>query len=44
MKVCNSGLIIDDFEMKGKEPVVMERFATERIVEDIALKIFLVRW
>ena len=36
----NSGLIIDDFKMEGKVPVVIERFTIERIVEDIALEIF----
>ena len=41
MKVFfNSGLIIDDFKMKGKVPVVIDRFSIERIVEDIALEIF----
>ena len=42
MKVfSNSGLIIDDFKIEGRVPVVMERFTIERIVGDIALKIFL---
>ena len=36
----NSGLIIVYFKMKGKVPVIMERFTIERIVEDIALEIF----
>ena len=36
----NSGLIIDDFKVKGKIPVVMERFTIERIIEDIALESF----
>ena len=36
----NSGLIIDDFKVEGKVPVVMERFTIEMIVEDIALEIF----
>ena len=36
----NSGLIIDDFKVEGKETVVMERFTIERIVGDIALEIF----
>ena len=40
MKVFNSGLIIDDFKMEEKVPVVMERFTIERIVEDMALAIF----
>ena len=41
MKVLfNSGLIMDDFKVEGKGPVVMERFTIERIVEDIALEIF----
>ena len=35
----NSGLIIDDFKVEGKVPVVMERFTIERIVGDIALEI-----
>ena len=35
----NSELIIDDFKVEGKLPIVMERFTTERIVGDIALKI-----
>ena len=35
----NSELIINDFKVEGKEPVVMERFAIERIVGDIALEI-----
>ena len=38
--IFNSGLIIDDFKVKGKVPVVMERFTIERIVGDIALEIF----
>ena len=41
MKVFfNSGLIIDDFKVEGKVPVVMERFTIERIVGEIALEIF----
>ena len=36
----NRGLIIDDFKVEGKVQVVMERFTSERIVGDIALKIF----
>ena len=36
----NSGLIIDDFKVEGKVPVVMERFAIERIVGEIVLEIF----
>ena len=36
MKVFNSGLIIDDFKVEGKVPVVMERFTIERIVGDRA--------
>ena len=41
MKVFfNSGLIIDDFKVEGKIPVVMERFTIKRIVGDIALEIF----
>ena len=39
----NSGLIIDDFKVEGKVPVVMERFTIKRIVEDIALEIFFSR-
>ena len=41
MKVFfNSGLIIDNFKVEGKVPVVMERFTIERIVGNIALDIF----
>ena len=41
MKVFfNSGLIMDDFKVEVKIPVVMERFTIERIVGDIALEIF----
>ena len=41
MKVYfNSGLIIDDFKVEEKVPVVMERFTIKRIVGDIALDIF----
>ena len=41
MKVFfNSGLIIDDFKVEWKIPVVMERFTIEKIVGDIALEIF----
>ena len=36
----NSGLIMDDFKVQGKVPVVMERFTIERIVGDIGLEIF----
>ena len=36
----NCGLIMDDFKVEGKVPVVMDRFAIERIVGDIALEIF----
>ena len=36
----NSGLIIDDFKVEGKIPVIMERFTIERKGEDIALDIF----
>ena len=32
-------MIIDDFKVEGKVPVVMERFTIERIVGDIALEI-----
>ena len=39
MKVFNSGLIMDDFKVEGKIPVVMERFTIERTVGDIALEI-----
>ena len=31
-----SGLIIDDFKVEGKVPVVMERFTIERIVGDFS--------
>ena len=31
---------MDDFKVEGKVPVVMERFTIERIVGDMALKIF----
>ena len=31
---------MDDFKVKGKVPMVMERFNIERIVGDIALEIF----
>ena len=34
----NSGLIMDDFKVEGKVPVVMERFTIERIVGDNALE------
>ena len=40
MKVFNSGLIMDDYKVEEKVPVVMERFTIERIVGDIALKFF----
>ena len=36
----NSVLIIDDFKVEGKVPVVMERFTIERILGDIALEMF----
>ena len=36
----NSALIIDDFKVEGKVPVVMEGFTIKRIVGDIALEIF----
>ena len=36
----NSGLIINDFKVEGKLPVVMEKFTIEMIVGDIALEIF----
>ena len=36
----NSGLIKDDFKVKGKVPVVMKRFTIQGIVGDIALEIF----
>ena len=32
MKVFNSGLITDDFNVEGKVPVIMERFTIEGIV------------
>ena len=32
-------LIMDDFKVEGKVPVVMKRFTIERIVGDIALEI-----
>ena len=36
MKVFfNNRLIIDDFKVEGKVPVVMERFTIKRIVGDI---------
>ena len=41
-KVFNSELIIDDFKVEGKVPVVMERFTIERIVGDISLDIFVI--
>ena len=41
MKVLfNRGLIIDDFKVEGKVPVVMESLTIERIVGDITLEIF----
>ena len=40
MQVFISGLIINDFKVEGKVPVVIERFTIERIVGDIALVIF----
>ena len=41
MKVfINSGLIIDDFKLEGKVPVVTEKFTIERVVGDISLEIF----
>ena len=36
----NSGVIIDDFKVEAKVPVVMERFTIERIVGDISLESF----
>ena len=36
----NRGLIMDDFKVEGKVPMVMERFTIERTVGDIALEIF----
>ena len=36
----NSELIIDDFKVEVKVPVVMERVTVKRIVGDIALQIF----
>ena len=40
MKVFfNNGLIIDDFKVEGKVPVVIERFTIERRVGEIALDI-----
>ena len=36
----NSGLVLNDFKVEGKVPVVMERFTIQRIVGDIALKVF----
>ena len=36
----NSGLIMVDFKVEGKVPVVMEKFTIWRIVGDIALEIF----
>ena len=44
MKVFNSGLIIDDFKVVGKAPVVMERFTIERIVGDLRWKFSDVQW
>ena len=41
MKFLSSRLIMDDFKVEGKVPVVMERFTIERIVGDIALEISL---
>ena len=35
----NSDLIIDDFKVEWKVPVVMDRFTIKRIVGDIALEI-----
>ena len=40
MKVFNSGLITDDFKVKGKVTVVMERYTIEKTVGDISLDIF----
>ena len=34
----NSGLILDDFKVEGKVPVVMEIFTIEGIIGDIALE------
>ena len=36
----NSKLIMDDFKVEGKVPVVMERYTIERTVGDIAVEIF----
>ena len=36
----NNGLIVDIFKVDGKVAVVIETFTIERIVGDIALKIF----
>ena len=36
----NSELIINDFKVEGKVPVVLGRYIIERIVGDIALEIF----
>ena len=33
-------MIIDEFKVEGKVPLVMERFTIEGIVGDIALEIF----
>ena len=33
-------MIIDEFKVEGKVPVVMKRFTIERIVGDITLEIF----
>ena len=39
MKVFFNGMIIDDFKVEGKVPVVRERFTIEGIVGDITLEI-----
>ena len=39
--VVKERLIIDDFKVEGKVPVVMERFTIWRIVGDISLEIFI---
>ena len=42
MKIFNSWLILNDFKVEGKVPVVMERFTIERIVGNILLEIFFI--
>ena len=36
----NSRLIIDDFKVLGKVPVIMKRFTIKRIIGDIVFEIF----